>query len=173
MRTKGRNLSVLIKLHYVVTMTASDFLFRPDKFYSWLKVACLTAISNQVQHLPSPIWRSLHHKMLLDNCQICEFQWNLGQWNKPLYFSFQITPILTLFSSFIITSLAAMERDSSLIRLLIQSILNIQLVLYLNHDFIQFKFWISKPYCTCTELVKVLVIIWVKHLAVLTAIWLQ
>lgn len=55
-------------------------------------------------------------QMLLDNCQICKFQSNLSQLNKPLYFSFQITESLTLFSSFTITSLAAMERDGSLIR---------------------------------------------------------
>lgn len=55
-------------------------------------------------------------QMLLDNCQICKFQSNLSQLNKPLYFSFQITESLTLFSSFTITSLAAMERDDSLIR---------------------------------------------------------
>lgn len=136
-------------------MTASDILFRPDKFYSWLKVACLTAMSNQVQHLPSPIWRSVHHKVLLDNCQICKFQSNLSQWTKPLYFSFQVTQIFTLFSRFTITSLAAMERDSSLIKSLIPSMLDnysvgpiFETLHYpvemLNIEAIPYMYWISK-----------------------------
>lgn len=76
-------------------------------FHTYIKPGAAFAIA---------YWEERAPQMLLDNCQICKFQSNLSQLNKPLNFCFQIKESLTLFSSFTITSLAAMERDGSLIR---------------------------------------------------------
>lgn len=84
---------------------------------------------------------------------------------NPCIFLFKLHRVWLCFQV-IPSPLSLQWKEISLILSLIRSILNIQLVLYLNHLIIQFKFWTSKLHFTC-ELVKALVIIWVEHFSCL------